>query len=53
MYTTYIHASNNTPFYTHISSYVVWREHPLGLAVDELEMKHLTKELILWKTYNH
>ena len=28
MYTMYANASNYTPFYTHVSSYVVWRVHP-------------------------
>lgn len=27
MYTTYNNVSNNTPFFTHISVYVVWRVH--------------------------
>ena len=30
MYTMYINASNNTPSYTHISSYIIWRVHPSG-----------------------
>ena len=30
MYTKYSNTSNNTPSYTHFSSYVVWRVHPLG-----------------------
>ena len=28
MYTMYANASNNTPSYTHITSYVVWSVHP-------------------------
>ena len=28
MYIMYINASNNTPSYTHVSSYKVWRVHP-------------------------
>ena len=30
MYTTYTNASNNTPSYTHVSLYVLWKIHPLG-----------------------
>jgi hypothetical protein len=28
MYIMYANASNNTPSYTNVSSYVVWRVHP-------------------------
>jgi hypothetical protein len=31
MYLMYVSASNNTPAYTHINLYVVWRVHPLGI----------------------
>jgi hypothetical protein len=31
IFNMYTNASNNTPSYTHISSYVVWRVHPLGV----------------------
>ena len=31
MYVMYVGASNDTPSYTHISLYVVWRVHPPGL----------------------
>lgn len=27
MYTMYIYASNDTPFHTHVSLYVVWYVH--------------------------
>ena len=30
MYTMYSNASNNTPSYTKVSSYVEWRVHPQG-----------------------
>ena len=30
MYNTYAYASNNTPSYTHVSLYMVWRVHPRG-----------------------
>ena len=33
MYNMYASASNNTPSYTHVSSYVVWRVHPQGYLV--------------------
>ena len=32
----YTNASNNTPSYTHVSSYVVWRVHPLGVCIQFL-----------------
>ena len=31
MFTMYANISNNTPSYTHISLYVVWRVHPPGI----------------------
>ena len=33
MYTRHANASNRTPSYTHVTSHVVWRVHPLGLLV--------------------
>ena len=33
MYVMYANASNNTPFYTHISSYMVWRVQPLEIQL--------------------
>ena len=31
MYTMYANASNNTASYTHVSSYMIWRVHPLDI----------------------
>ncbi len=31
MHTMYTMASNNTPYNTHVSSYIVWRVHPQRL----------------------
>ena len=30
MYSMYANASNNTPSYTYVSSYMAWRVHPQG-----------------------
>ena len=30
MYIVYTNVSNNTPYYTHVNSYMVWRVHPLS-----------------------
>ena len=30
MYTMCANASNNTPSYSHVRSYMVWKVHPLG-----------------------
>ena len=31
MYIMYVNASNNTHAYSHVSLYVVWKVHPLGI----------------------
>ena len=40
MYTTCANTSNNTPSYTHVSSYVVWRIHRLGFSEKTTIMTH-------------
>lgn len=38
MYTMYADTSNNTLFYTHISSYVVWKVHPHTSSVQKIKL---------------
>ena len=56
MHTMYTNASNNTPFYTHISwTYMVWRVHPweysgtipLELCNSDLQLR-LQRTLCVW-----
>lgn len=41
MYTMYIDASNNTPPYTHIDSYMVWRVHPRDYCDEQNQLENL------------
>ena len=47
MNTMYANASNNTPSYTHISAYVVWRVHPRFATIVELELLSPIQDLYL------
>ena len=53
MYIMYANASNNTPSYTHVSSYVVWRVHPpptpWGGGVATQYIKYFVEHIFLEK----
>ena len=56
MYTIYASASNNTPFYTDISSYIVWRVHHWGFLygrkLENGESKLIQLERAAWNLCN-
>ena len=43
MYTMYITVSNNTPSYTHVSLYIVWRVHPRARMLEKSTLHWNTK----------
>ena len=47
MYTRYANASNNTPTYSHIRLYMVWRVHPLGLETCLPSLKKYKSTLVI------
>ena len=46
MYTMYANASNNTPYYTCVSSYMVWRVHPPGFKLSNCLLKVTTLQFV-------
>ena len=55
MYAMYASASNNTLSYTHVSSYVVRRVHPLDQEVSLLEIMWPKTKIscVLWNSYTN
>ena len=52
MYTMYTSASNYTPSYTHGSSYMVGRVHPLRLHTSECTNSKISNDLLPWTIGN-
>ena len=46
MYTMYTNTSNNTPSYTHVSLYVVWRVHPGGDTLCKQLTRPTTRDIV-------
>ena len=50
MYTMWANASNNSPSYTYVGSYMLWRVHPRGVCLgyycDNQQIAYKCKDMI-------